>query len=660
MKRIFLALLTTLMLVIPAYAAESGDDTVMDQPIQQEPVVVGTLEELQAAVDAAEDGDTIYLDCTISMKDGDMLITAKDITLIRSSRLENMGGRMIELYGTGTISGFTFIESGISHATIYSRAEGNGEILIENCTFKAAGDNGVEMFIRANRGDTLTVSNCTFYCGNGYVLYADFDTNVIVDSCTFQKGNYYAWFMIASYGDMTIEGCTFGAGTGYITASLDGEVTISNCEMAENYFKDRIYPNIYLESQISGAGKINILDEPIEGEGFYDLFTGEKVELPIKQDDLSALSYMTDEQAEIYFSMEEHIGQFDIKVDERNNHFDESEEFPDQQPDPEQPEQPQPPQQPGDQTGDDDSTGGEQPPQEPTQPPETNPDDGEQGQPQEPEQPPKDDPAEQPTEPEQPPEGEGKDDPTEPPPEAPEQPVEPPQDDTLDAPTTPQQPQNPANGNNGNNDNYTPPTDYYPVYRPLWPVVTVKPTEDSKPQTQPDNTPAPTKPQLVCNGAVIDTSRTVVLLGYEDGLLHEDDPLTRAQLATIIYRLLDDESIAKYSNAELAFVDVAADAWYAPYVQTINGAGIVQGVGGGRYDPNGIVSWSQIVTILTRFVEPQEYTLQHIQYQGWAEQAIQTAVANGWIADRADFIPDAIISRGQLEQLINSVLVLYR
>ena len=64
--------------------------------------------------------------------------------------------------------------------------------------------------------------------------------------------------------------------------------------------------------------------------------------------------------------------------------------------------------------------------------------------------------------------------------------------------------------------------------------------------------------------------------------------------------------------------------------------------------------------MLTRFVEPQAYTLRYINYHGWAEKAIQTAVANGWIADRADFIPDAVISRGELEQLINSVLVLYR
>ena len=181
-------------------------------------------------------------------------------------------------------------------------------------------------------------------------------------------------------------------------------------------------------------------------------------------------------------------------------------------------------------------------------------------------------------------------------------------------------------------------------------------TEDNKPQDQ----PTPAKPQLACNGAVIDASRTVVLLGYGDGLLHEDDLLTRAQLATVIFRLLDDESIAKYSNTELAFTDVVADAWYAPYVNVIQAAGIVNGVGNGRYDPNGKVTWSQILAILSRFVEQKEYTLQHIQYSGWAEQAIQTAVANGWIEDRADFKPDAVISRGELVQLINDVLALYR
>ena len=269
------------------------------------------------------------------------------------------------------------------------------------------------------------------------------------------------------------------------------------------------------------------------------------------------------------------------------------------------------------------------------------------------------------TPPEQPPQDGNKDDPTDTPPQPPQEPTEPPQDDTPDKPAdttpdTPQPPQKPSDGDNSGDDNYIPPVDYRPSQRPTWPVVTVKPTEDNKPQDQPENNPAPAKPQLACNGAVIDTSRTVVLLGYGDGLLHENDPLTRAQLATIIYRILDDDSIAKFSNAQVAFTDVAADAWYAPYVRVIQASRIANGVGGGKYDPNGKVTWTQILAILSRFVEQKEYTLQHIQYSGWAQGAIETAVALGWIEDNANFIPDAVIGRGELAQLINDVLALYR
>lgn len=644
MKKVILCVLTALMLVIPAYAAEG--DAAMDQPIQQEPVVVASLDELQAAIDAAEDGGFIYIADTIPVSNT-TIETEKHITIMR---IDGFYGTMLRIKGGTILSGFEFVDNSDddTSSTLIEIISATEEVTVKRCNFYCSG-NRIVRFIDISGGIFKTsakIEHCSFYGSTAGAISSKKSTEVLIDSCVFNENrNYSPGGAISSSGvlfikDTTISNCSAASGGGIFNS---GDLTISNCQ-----FRDNTVENFHYGSDIFSTGSLMILDNSSESGGYYEESTGEKIILPLADyKETAKLIYLTEEQAAEYFTPEPPQEEKPTQPEPGDNG--DGEDTP--------PEQPQPPQQPGDQTGDGDTTGEEQPPQKPTQPPDTNPDDGEQGQPQEPEQPPQDDP----TEPEQPPEGEGKDDPTETPPEAPEQPVEPPQDDTpTTTPDTPQQPQEPADGNNGNNDNYTPPTDYYPIYRPLWPVVTVKPTEDSKPQTQPDNTPAPAKSQLVCNGAVIDTSRTVVLLGYGDGLIHEDDPLTRAQLATIVYRLLDDESIAKYSNSAMAFTDVAANAWYAPYVRVIQAAGIVNGVGGGKYSPESYLTWSQIIAVLTRFVEPQECNLQHIQYQGWAQEAIETAVALGWIEDSADFNPDATINRGQLEQLINSVLALYR
>lgn len=186
-----------------------------------------------------------------------------------------------------------------------------------------------------------------------------------------------------------------------------------------------------------------------------------------------------------------------------------------------------------------------------------------------------------------------------------------------------------------------------------------RPSRPSRPAVSKPKPTAPA-PALVCGNAVLDTSRSVVLQGYGDGLLHLEDSLTRAQMATILYRLLDEKSIAEYEAAEAAFTDVPADMWCSRYISTIAKAGIVAGVGNGCFYPNDKLTWAQILTVLSRFTEPKACALQHIQYDGWAVEAVQTAVALGWIEDSADFAPNATISRGEFMQLVNGVLTLYR
>ncbi len=239
-------------------------------------------------------------------------------------------------------------------------------------------------------------------------------------------------------------------------------------------------------------------------------------------------------------------------------------------------------------------------------------------------------------------------------PEQPTQPEDPEDDDNSgDDTNVPVEPSEPPQDEDSPDDKDTPPVIYRPPYRPTRPIA-----PDPEPEDPVEPEPTPT---LVCGEAAIDVSRSVVLQGYGDGELHEDDPLTRAQLATIIFRLLDESSLEKLIvDNDPQFADVPSDSWCYEYVQTIASAGVVFGVGGGNYDPNGVVTWGQIITVLSRFVEPQEYDLQNIDYDGWALQSVQTAAALGWIEDSADFNPDAVISRGALVQLVNGILEQYK
>lgn len=579
MKKAILTVLMTLLLVIPAYAMDG--EFILDTLQDEAQFVVSTWEELQAAVDIAEDGDTITLaDGFIQIPNGVTLGSADKHIVIQLSQ------QYADMYKDSSLLVFNM---------------GEQAAYIQNITFN---------------GNDIPANSMVFLCCDATIYGCDFinckttfDTSCIrtagisgnITNCTFSNnyGTGGGAIDIAQGGNVEIDNCKFLNNSG-----LQGGVVHNNgtVKFGVNYFKDNtseygghiVYSYGEVEIDLNMEDYTSLYGYTPKGWYHDSIFKDWSTTINLDEWEPVELSY---------------IDQFCYLAFDSDNSM--SDTLPEQ------------PTEPGDQTGDDDTTGGEQPSEGEGLGNPDNPANGDQDNPQEP--------------------------------------TEPPQDDTTNNPadTTPDTPQQPTNGNNSGDDDYTPPVDYKPSQRPTRPSVTVKPTENDKPQTQPD-TPAPAKPQFVCNGAVIDTSRTVVLLGYGDGLLHEDDPLTRAQLATIIFRLLDDESIALYCNAQVAFADVAADAWYAPYVSVIQAAGIVNGVGDGKYDPNGTVTWAQIITILTRFVGPQDYTLQHIQYHGWAVQAIQTAVANGWIKDRADFNPDSVIGRGELAQLINGVLALYR
>ena len=144
--------------------------------------------------------------------------------------------------------------------------------------------------------------------------------------------------------------------------------------------------------------------------------------------------------------------------------------------------------------------------------------------------------------------------------------------------------------------------------------------------------------------------------GFEDGGFHPDAPLTRAQTAVFLGRLLDARP-----EAGAGFPDVSDDAWYAEAVRTLAARGILSGYPDGTFQPNQNVTRAEFVTLLTRvWPAAEEGRAAFTDTAGhWAVSAIGAAAAAGWINGYAEpdggfsFRPDQSITRAEAVKVTN-------
>ena len=565
MKKMLSLLLVFALVLSTATSAFAADDTEGGEPPQepetQTAVTVSTLEELDTAIAAAEDGDTIAISKCINLKNVS-LVTDKDITLVP---MDNSSTVLFSMGENSQLSGFNLFTNEMA---IHIDESKEGVIVIDNCKF-IGNENYFCFFVNVFSGN-VRITDSSFENGKDIALNISASSVVTVERCSF-IGNttIMQGAGIHNMGECYVKDSSFTNNTAGVGGGIynSGTMEISGCTYSGNQSTDTIGQDIVSE------GTLSITDDPQDGAGFYEESTGEKITLPIADFvNTAKLIWLTDEQAAVYFA-------------------------------PEEPEEQEPS---PDDTGDNEQDGGDTPIEPPTTPSEPPNDDNGNDTP---------DDQQPPSEPQEQPNG----------------------DDNADVPDDNEQDEADDNDN-----------EPVIVYKPVYIHVPVYVE------------PEPVEPSFVCGSAVIDISRSVVLEGYTDGLLHLEDGLTRAQFMTILYRLLDEDTIERYNSTDTIFADVAPDAWYCPYVNTIANAGIVCGTGNGNFDPEAQLTWGHIITILSRFVEQQEYQLQNIQYDGWAADAVETAVALGWITDHAAFNPDAAISRGELAYFVNYVLGLYR
>ena len=148
--------------------------------------------------------------------------------------------------------------------------------------------------------------------------------------------------------------------------------------------------------------------------------------------------------------------------------------------------------------------------------------------------------------------------------------------------------------------------------------------------------------------------------GYPDGRVKPQNNITRAEVATIFYRLLTDDARDYYYSTDSGFSDVKPGDWYNTAVSTMVQAGILNGYSDGTFKPNASITRAEFATIAARFLSnPYSLKDRFTDTEGhWAEVYINRAAEVGWINGYTDgsFKPDQAITRAEAVTLVNNVL----
>ena len=149
------------------------------------------------------------------------------------------------------------------------------------------------------------------------------------------------------------------------------------------------------------------------------------------------------------------------------------------------------------------------------------------------------------------------------------------------------------------------------------------------------------------------------VMGYPDGTVRPMGNITRAEVATIFFRLLTDDSRGQFWATTNAYSDVKSGDWFNNAVSTLSNAGIISGYPDGTFRPNAPITRAEMAKVVALFAKLDKSEDLFNDIAGhWAEAYIRLAAGNGWIAGYPDgsFKPQQNITRAETMTMINRVL----
>lgn len=157
------------------------------------------------------------------------------------------------------------------------------------------------------------------------------------------------------------------------------------------------------------------------------------------------------------------------------------------------------------------------------------------------------------------------------------------------------------------------------------------------------------------------TDHNAYLVGFEDGTVRPDAPVTRAEVAMIFYRLLKEDVRIQFETEQNPFADVNAPSWYNTAVSTLAGMGILNGRTSTSFAPGQPITRGEFAAVAARF-SGESYSggdlFPDIKTY-WARESINLAASLGWVGGLQDgtFAPESSITRAEAVTLVNRMLL---
>ena len=159
------------------------------------------------------------------------------------------------------------------------------------------------------------------------------------------------------------------------------------------------------------------------------------------------------------------------------------------------------------------------------------------------------------------------------------------------------------------------------------------------------------------------TEHVSYIVGYPGGAIRPEQSITRAEVATIFFRLLTEEVRGNYWIRSNPFPDVDQGMWHNNAVSTMYQMGILRGYPGGAFNPDSPISRAELATISARFARVMGMlAISDVSFgdiEGhWAVADIAYAGSIGWVTGYPDgsFLPDRNITRAETVSLVNRMM----